>query len=57
MADVALDPRLVLVTVIAGATLSAVEKIVALLKENGNDDVDLAAIVAEVDVRLARRPA
>lgn len=51
------DPRVTLVVMLAGMTIDVAHKVIALIKQNGDDDADLAAILAEAESRLARRTA
>lgn len=51
----AMDPRVLLVTMLIGLGVTTYEKFKTYVEQNGDDDASLAGILTEVDVRLARR--
>lgn len=55
MADAMPDPRLVVVEVLLSLGLTTVTAIKDYFTQNSTDDAELAALLAEVDTRIARR--
>ena len=49
------DPRVALAVLAASATAEAVKKIWTLIHQNKDDDAALAAALADLDARIARR--
>lgn len=49
------DPRVMLAILGVTLTVDAAKKIISLVKQNSNDDAELAAVIAEAESRIARR--
>ena len=49
------DPRILLAEMLIGIGLTTYERVKAYFTQNSDDDADLAALLAELDRRIARR--
>lgn len=53
--DANIDPRIALAAMLVSLGITTVEKIRDLFAKDGHDDATLAALMEEVDARIARR--
>lgn len=52
-----MDPRILLAEMLIGLGITTYENIKNYFTQNSTDDAELAALLAEVDARIARRQA
>lgn len=57
MTELNTDPRILLAEMLIGLGITTYESIKSYFSQNSDDDAELAALISEVDSRLARRQA